>query len=75
MLPEDYRPNQEDHIFAEVLAVAPDCKISLERGDSILIDARMIEEISVESSIFSLILENYILGVCHAHAVRFEPSH
>ena len=69
LLPEDYKPQEEQHIVATVVAVAPDCapsfasiRNSRERQE-IIVDRAMIETINHKGKKFHLILENYVVGV------------
>ena len=63
LLPEDYKPPTEDYVVVDVLAVSEDVSIRCNTDDQIVIDKKMLEEISVNHSIYYLILENYVIGV------------
>lgn len=63
LLPDDYKAPEEDYIAVEVLSVAEDVSFQCEKGDKIVINKKMLQEISVEHSIYYLILENYVIGV------------
>ena len=63
LLPDDYKPPTEDYVVVGVLAVSEDVSIRCNTDDQIVIDKKMLEEISVNHSIYYLILENYVIGV------------
>lgn len=63
LLPDDYKPPTEDYVVVDVLAVSEDVSIRCNTHDQIVIDKKMLEEISVNHSIYYLILENYVIGV------------
>jgi co-chaperonin GroES (HSP10) len=65
LLPDDYKAPEEDYIAVEVLSVAEDVSFQCEKGDKIVINKKMLQEISVEHSIYYLILENYVIGVSY----------
>jgi co-chaperonin GroES (HSP10) len=69
LLPEDYKPQEEQHIIATVVDVAPDCapsftsiRNSRERRE-VIVERSMIETIDYKDKKFHLILENYVVGV------------
>ena len=63
LLPDDYKPPTEDYVVVDVLAVSEDVSIRCNTDDQIVIDKKMLQEISVNHSIYYLILENYVIGV------------
>ena len=63
LLPDDYKAPEENHIIVEVLGVADDVSFRCEKGDRIVIDKKMLDELSVEHSTYYTILENYVIGV------------
>lgn len=63
LLPDDYKAPEQNHIVVSVLGVADDVSFRCEKGDKIVIDKKMLDELSVEHSTYYLILENYVLGV------------
>ena len=63
LLPDDYKPPTEDYVVVDVLAISDDVSIRCNTDDQIVIDKKMLEEISVNHSIYYLILENYVIGV------------
>lgn len=69
LLPEDYKPQEDQYIAATVVAVAPDCapsfapiRNSRERQE-IVVDRSMIETVNYRGKKFHLVLENYVVGV------------
>ena len=63
LLPDDYKPPTEDYVVVDVLAVSEDVSIRCSDDDQIVIDKKMLQEISVNHSIYYLILGNYVIGV------------
>ena len=63
ILPDDYKAPEQNHIIVEVLGVAEDVSFRCEKGDKIVIDKKMLDELSVEHSTYYTILENYVIGV------------
>ena len=63
LLPDDYKVPEQNHIIVEVLGVAEDVSFRCEKGDKIVIDKKMLDELSVEHSTYYTILENYVIGV------------
>jgi co-chaperonin GroES (HSP10) len=71
LLPEDYKPKEDEYIAATVVDVASDCGphfLNLRRGAfdnrrDIIIDRSMIEEVKYKDKTFFLILENYVVGM------------
>lgn len=65
VLPEDYKPEEQRYISVEVLGFAPDVRFSLEKGNTIIVDRTMIEEICTNESTFNVILDNYVIGISY----------
>ena len=63
LLPDDYKPPTEDYVVVNVLAVSEDVSIRCNTDDQIVIDKKMLQEITVGHSNYYLILENYVIGV------------
>jgi len=63
LLPDDYKAAEQNHIIVEVLGVAEDVSFRCEKGDKIVIDKKMLDELSIEHSTYYTILENYVIGV------------
>ena len=63
LLPDDYKPPTEDYVVVNVLAVSEDVSIRCNTDDQIVIDKKMLQEITVGHSNYYLILENYVMGV------------
>ena len=57
LLPDDYKPPTEDYVVVDVLAVSEDVSIRCNTDDQIVIDKKMLQEISVNHSIY------YVIGV------------
>ena len=63
LLPDDYKAPEEKHIVVGVLSVSKDVSFHCKKGDKIVIDKKMLEELSIDHSIYYTILENYVIGV------------
>jgi len=63
LLPDDYQKKESPVAEVRVKGVAPSCSIRVTKGDRILIERSMLQEVEVEGSSFYLILENYVYGV------------
>jgi co-chaperonin GroES (HSP10) len=69
LLPEDYKPAEERHITAEVVAYAADVRFKDQlamcdgKGVSVIVDKSMIEEISVNNEKINIVLDNYVVGI------------
>ena len=63
LLPDDYKPPEKNHVVVEVLASSDDISFSCKKGDKIVIDKKMLDEITIQHSTYYLILENYVIGV------------
>jgi len=63
LLPDDYKAPEENHIVVGVLSVSEDVSFKCDKGDKIVIDRKMLEELNIEHSTYYTILENYVIGV------------
>ena len=69
LLPDDYKPEENQYTEATVVDIAPDCDEQFRHlhfsnlGDKrIIVDKRMIQEIILKGKTHYMILENYIIG-------------
>jgi len=62
ILPDDYKVPQSQYVVCDVLGIADDCKISLNIGDRIVVERRMIQEVKAMRETNYLVLENYVYG-------------
>ena len=64
IMPEDYKKQEEPYQEAVVISSSYDIRFSAQKGDRILIDRKMVQEIKTEDfGTIYLILDNYVLGV------------
>ena len=65
LLPEDFKPTEERHAVASVVAWSNEVRFAdkLSRDHQILIDKSMIENVECDGDTISLILDNYVLGL------------
>ncbi len=63
VLPEDYKPEEERFILVEVMAVPNDIRFNVVKGDKLIVDRSMVEEIKIEGTNYNVILDNYVIGI------------
>jgi co-chaperonin GroES (HSP10) len=65
VLPDDYAPTQEKYINATVISWAGDVRFAdlLNKGDQIVIDQSMAEEITFNKEKIIVVLDNYVIGM------------
>ena len=63
LLPEGYMVPKDKYTVATVLRSAPDCKECISAGTMVVVDATMLEEVSVLNESYEIIMENYVVGV------------
>ena len=63
LLPEGYSEKKEPYVSVLVKEVAPSCTIGLSKGDKVVVEASMLQEIKFDEELYIVILENYIYGV------------
>ena len=63
LLPEDYKPKQNEFSLVIVKDSAPDCQHRWVRKDAIIVEDRMLREIKIGNACFYTVQENYVLGV------------
>ncbi len=63
VLPEDYKKPEPTHASALVVCAAEDVRFAISEGERIVIDRSMIEEISVDGTIYNVILDNYVVAI------------
>ena len=63
VLPESYKKPEEKHTVVRCLSWAEDVRFFLNYKDELIIDRKMVEEITVGQETFHVILDNYILGI------------
>lgn len=63
VLPEDYKAPEESHATVVALSAAADVRFEVPEGSQLVVDRSMIEEITVEGTIYNVILDNYVVGL------------
>jgi co-chaperonin GroES (HSP10) len=63
VLPEDYKPEEEQYATANVVTAAADVRFDLSSASKIVIDKSMIEQIKIGHTNYSIILDNYVVGI------------
>jgi len=62
VMPEEYQPPKSPYITGEILAMACDCGISLNVGDTIVVERSTVQEIKADSETIYVVKENYVYG-------------
>ena len=64
ILPETYKPKQEQYVPVRLLGFANDCNNigDLNEHSTLLVDASMINELQFKDKTYQVILENYVIG-------------
>jgi hypothetical protein len=63
LLPEGYTLRKDKYVTAIVLDTATDCKEAIAQGTQVVVDATMLEEVSVSGKTYEIVLENYVVGL------------
>jgi len=63
VLPDDYKPAEEQYAEVVVLSLASDTRFPLDEGARVIVDRSMIEEINISDTIYNVILDNYVIGI------------
>ena len=63
LLPDDYKPTEERYTSLKVISCADDIRFKLSAGSIIIVDRKMIEQITVNNRIYSIVQDNYIVGI------------
>ncbi len=63
-LPVDYKKPEGPHLICTVDAIANDSKLfsTLQKGQRIVIERRMLQKVDIDGISFYLVLDNYVLG-------------
>ena len=62
LMPDDFRPPQSPYVVCEVLDVASDSKFYNSIVGKIVIERRMLHEVTIGPETHYLVLENYVFG-------------
>ncbi len=62
VLPDEFEVPKSPYVTCDVLGLAGDCKVSLQIGDRVVVERRMIQEIKAMGETNYLVLENYVYG-------------
>ena len=64
LLPEDYRPAENEYVAVDILNLADDCTVEpLVVGDVAIVEKSMLREVNFFGSTHQIVLENYVLGI------------
>ena len=62
VMPDEYQPPKSPYVIGEILAMACDCEISLDVGDTIVVERSVVQEIKADSETIYVVKENYVYG-------------
>ena len=63
LVPTDYEKPKSPYLAATILALADDCRISsVDKGDCVVIERRMLHNVEIGGKNIYLVLENYVYG-------------
>lgn len=63
LLPDDYKPTEERYTSLKVIESADDIRFDVSPGATIIVDRKMIEQITVNNRTYSIVQDNYIVGI------------
>ena len=70
LLPDGYVQPRDKYVLATVVESASDCKrdtaynsVHYESGTKVVVDAAMVESISIAGKQYEIVLENYVVGM------------
>jgi len=63
LLPEDYKPEEQQFAEVSVVKAAEDVRFDLHRDNKIIIDRSMVEQITIGNTNYDVILDNYVIGI------------
>jgi len=63
LVPDDYKIKRASFVKAVVLDCADDISLSLKKGQTIVVNSAMTEEVAIDGKTHHLILENYVMGL------------
>tara|TARA_B100001250_G_C19633728_1_gene714951 strand:- start:355 stop:627 length:273 start_codon:yes stop_codon:yes gene_type:complete len=63
VLPDDYQPEESTHTEVTVVESAEDVRFSIYPGSQLVVDSSMMEEITIDGTIYNVILDNYVIGI------------
>jgi|TARA_R110000824_G_scaffold302900_1_gene490672 hypothetical protein len=62
LMPADFKPVQSQYVICDVLGVACDSKFHKSNLEKIVIERRMLHEVTIGLETHYLVLENYVFG-------------
>ena len=63
VLPEDYKPQGQQYRQVRAICSAEDVRFEVEKGQSLIVDWSMVEEIKISGTIYNVVLDNYVVGM------------
>ena len=62
VVPDEYQPPKSPYVIADVIGMSDDCTISLNLGDTIVVERTTVQEIKADSETIYVVKENYVYG-------------
>ena len=62
IMPDDFQKPEDPYVVCDVIGIAEDCDISLDIGDRVVIENRMLHQIIVNGETIYIVLQNYVYG-------------
>jgi hypothetical protein len=62
VMPNEYQPPKSPYVVGNILAMACDCDISLDVGDTVVVERTTVQEIKAGSETIYVVKENYVYG-------------
>jgi co-chaperonin GroES (HSP10) len=63
VLPEDYKPQGQQYRQVKVVCSAEDVRFEVKKGQALIVDWSMVEEIKISGTIYNVVLDNYVVGM------------
>ena len=63
LLPEGYGEKKDPYVCAVVKEVSPSCTINVGKGDKVVVQTSMVQDVNIDDNLYTIVLENYICGV------------
>jgi len=62
VMPDEYKPPKSPYVIGEIIEMAKDCTISLNPGDTIIVERSTVQDIKAGSETIYVVKENYVYG-------------
>ena len=62
VMPDEYKPPKSPYVIGEIIEMSKDCTISLNPGDTIIVERSTVQDIKAGSETIYVVKENYVYG-------------